>query len=258
MKRRLVDLALLVVLITLFWQAMHMRVGEEALTSPAETIRYLVTYVQDPAFWPNARATLIALGYALAIAVGGGLLIGLPLGYYRAAGDVFDPYLLALFSIPKITLYPVILLLFGLTLSGKVAFGAIHGLFPIALFAMSGVRSIPRTYLKTAKALKLSTFDTLRSVAFPAALPEIVTGIRIGTASTILGTLIGEMFAGTEGLGFVLIKAIDRNNVQLIMALTLLLFVTSATLNAILLALEHRVHKRAAVLSADAAGRSAH
>ena len=137
-------------------------------------------------------------------------------------------------------------MIFGLSLSGKVAFGAIHGLFPIALFTMSGVRAIPRTYLKTARAPKLSRWDTIRSVAIPAALPEIVTGIGIGTASTILGTLIGEMFAGTEGLGFVLIKAIDRNNVQLIMALTLLLFAVSALINSGLLAIEHQLYRRSA------------
>ncbi|MCB1547581.1 MAG: ABC transporter permease subunit [Hyphomicrobiaceae bacterium] len=252
MRRKLVDFVLLVLLVGAVWQGLHHLVGEEALSAPGETIAYLLRYLRDPKFWMHAGATSLALGYALAIAIGGGLLIGLPLGLNRAAGDVADPYLIALFSIPKITLYPVILLLFGLSLSGKVAFGAIHGLFPIALFTMSGVRSIPRTYLKTARAMRLSRFDTIRSVAFPAALPEIVTGVRIGTASTILGTLIGEMFAATEGLGFVLIKAIERNEVQIIMALTLLLFIVSSTLNTLLLVLEHRLHRRAAVVGREA------
>ncbi len=242
----MIDFVLLIVLLVAVWEVLHNFIGEHALSSPAETLSYLWTYVGQPAFWPNARASFLALGYAVAIAFVGGLAVGLPLGLYRGAGDVADPYLVALFAIPKITLYPVILLLFGLTLSAKVAFGAIHGFFPVALFAMSGVRSIPRTYLKSARAMGLSSFDTIRSVALPAALPEIVTGMRIGLASTILGTLIGEMFAGTEGLGFVLFKAIDRNNVPLIMALTLLLFVVSSSANALLLAIEHRLHRRVA------------
>lgn len=245
MNRRLVDFVLLIVLLVAVWEILHGFIGEDALSSPAETLSYLHTYVGQAAFWTHARASLIAFGYAVAIAFAAGLAVGLPLGLYRGAGDVADPYLVALFAIPKITLYPVILLLFGLTLSAKVAFGAIHGFFPVALFAMSGVRSIPRGYLKSARAMGLSGFDTIRSVALPAALPEIVTGMRIGFASTILGTLIGEMFAGTEGLGFVLFKAIDRNNVPLIMALTLLLFVVSSAANALLLAVEHRLHRRA-------------
>lgn len=245
MSRRLFDFAILVLLLLAVWEGLHHLAGEEALSSPKETLVFLWKYLAQPTFLPNATATLVALGYAVAIAFIGGLLLGLTLGFYRAAGDVADPYLVALFAIPKITLYPVILLLFGLTLSAKVAFGAIHGLFPVALFAMSGVRSIPRSYLKSARAMRLSTVDTLRSVVLPAALPEIVTGMRIGLASTILGTLIGEMFAGTEGLGFVLIKAIDRNNVPLIMAVTLLVFVASSSANALLLAIDRRLHRRA-------------
>jgi NitT/TauT family transport system permease protein len=237
-SRRLVDFMLLIGLLLLLWEGLHRLVGEEALSSPGETLLFLWAYLGAPAFHVNAIATLVALGYAAAIAVVGGLLVGLPLGFYRAAGDVADPYLIALFAIPKITLYPVILLLFGLTLSGKVAFGAIHGFFPVALFAMSGVRTVPRAYLKAARAMRLSVFDTLRSIVFPAALPEIVTGMRIGLASTILGTLIGE------GLGFVLIKAIDRNNVPLIMALTLLLFIVSSGANTVLLAIHQRLHRR--------------
>jgi len=244
MRRRLVDFALLILLLLAVWEGLHHLVGEEALSSPAATLAYLWAYLGQPAFHANATATLVALGYALAIAGVGGLLVGLPLGFYRAAGDVADPYLVSLFAIPKITLYPVILLLFGLTLSAKVAFGAIHGFFPVALFAMSGVRAIPRGYLKSARAMRLSTFATLRTVVFPAALPEIVTGMRIGLASTILGTLIGEMFAGTEGLGFVLIKAIERNNVELIMALTLLFFVVASSANGVLLAIDRRLHRR--------------
>ncbi|MEQ8699072.1 MAG: ABC transporter permease subunit, partial [Bauldia litoralis] len=87
---------------------------------------------------------------------------------------------------------------------------------------------------------------TIFTVLLPAALPEIVSGLRVGFAATILGTLIGEMFAATEGLGFMLIKAIDENNVELLMSLTLFLFLVAATANGILLAIDHRLHRRSA------------
>jgi NitT/TauT family transport system permease protein len=244
MMRRIVDAVLLVLLLLVAWEGMHRLVGAYALSSPLETVRYLFSFFGQPVFLPNAQATLLAILYATAIAAGAGLAIGLPLGLFRGAGDVADPFLVALFSIPKITLYPVVLLIFGLTFSAKVAFGAIHGIFPVILFALSGIRSVRPVYLKSARTFSLSTFNTIRLVLVPAALPEIVTGLRVGFASTILGTLIGEMFAGTEGLGSVLFKAIDRNNVPLIMALTLLVFVVSSAANAFLLMLDHRLHRR--------------
>lgn len=244
LRRQLTDFLLLILLVLLAWELIRETVGEHAMSSPIETIAYLITYVQSSAFWINAKASLISLGWAMLIACAVGLAIGLPLGYYRQAGDIADPFLVALFSMPKITLYPVILLIFGLTIWAKIAFGAIHGVFPIVLFTISGIRSIPRSYLKSARSLQLSTFETIRCVIVPAALPEIVTGIRIGLSATILGTLIGEMFAGTDGLGFVLIKALERNNVVLIMTLTLLIFLVASAVNAVLLALDHRLHRR--------------
>ena len=109
----------------------------------------------------------------------GGLTLGLWLGFHRRAGEVADPILGSLYSIPKITLYPVILLIFGLGLSAKVAFGAIHGLFPVAIFTMNGIRQVPAVHLKTARVLNLSSWATVSIVLMPAAAAEIAAGLRI-------------------------------------------------------------------------------
>ena len=80
-----------------------------------------------------------------------GIAIGLWLGLRRFAGDVADPILGTLYSIPKITLYPIILLMFGLGISAKIAFGVIHGIFPIAIFTMNAVRNVAPVYHRTAR-----------------------------------------------------------------------------------------------------------
>ena len=90
----------------------------------------------------------------------------------------------------------------------------------------------------------MSPLEAIRTVYLPAALPEIVTGLRIGFATTLLGTLIGELFASDQGIGFILIRAMEANRVTDIMALTLLLFAFAAGANAILLAIEHKMHRR--------------
>jgi NitT/TauT family transport system permease protein len=145
---------------------------------------------------------------------------------------------------PKITLYPVILLVFGLGLSAKVAFGALHGLFPVALFALGALRNTSPVLVKTARVLRLSPLETARTVLLPAALPEILTGLRIGFSTTLLGTLIGELFASDRGIGFILVRAMEAHKVDDIMALTLLLFAFAAAGNMLLLALERRAQRR--------------
>jgi NitT/TauT family transport system permease protein len=90
--------------------------------------------------------------------------------------------------------------------------------------------------------MRLGRLDLARHILLPAALPEIVTGLRIGFSTTLLGSLIGELFASSEGLGFMLIRAMDIHNVPDIMALTLLLFLVAAAANTLILAVEKRVH----------------
>ena len=171
-------------------------------------------------------------------------LAGLALGTNRLAGQVGEPILSSLYSIPKITLYPVILLVFGLGVSAKVAFGALHGIFPVALFAIGALRNTSPVLIKTARVLRLAPVETARTVLLPAALPEIVTGLRIGFSATLLGTLIGELFASDQGLGFMLIRAMEAHKVLDIVALTLLLFAFAAIANGLLLVVERRVHRQ--------------
>ena len=85
-----------------------------------------------------------------------GLLIGFALGLHRLSGDAMEPMLVSLYSIPKITLYPIILLAFGLGISAKIAFGAIHGIIPIALFTLNAVRNIKPILIKTGRVFKLN------------------------------------------------------------------------------------------------------
>ena len=171
-----------------------------------------------------------------------GLLIGFALGLHRLSGDAMEPMLVALYSIPKITLYPIILLSFGLGMSAKIAFGAIHGIIPVALFTLNAVRTIRPILIKTGRVLKLSPPVMVRTILFPAAVPEIFTGLRVGFSLTLIGTVLGEMFAAQHGLGYLLMNAISLYNVDLIMSVTFLLVVFAAGVNTILLMIDRRLH----------------
>ena len=227
------------------WQVLYWFAGEAALRSPLETFRYtgtlgdergvLAAPVRDrcapsPPRW-RSRSRV-------------GLPIGFWLGFHRFAGEVFEPMLVALYSIPKITLYPILLLAFGLGMPAKIAFGAIHGIIPIALFTINAVRNIKPILIKTARVhAARATRDLVRSVLFPAALPEIFTGLRVGFSLTLIGTLLGEMFAAQRGLGYLLMNAIGLHNVDLIMAVTLLLIAFAAAVSSVLLVIDRRLHR---------------
>ena len=85
--------------------------------------------------------------------------------------------IVAVYAIPKLTLYPILLLAFGLGLSAKVAFGVLHGVIPIILFTLAAVRNTKPILIKTGRVLKLSRPQMVRWILFPAAIPEIFTGL---------------------------------------------------------------------------------
>jgi NitT/TauT family transport system permease protein len=241
MSRRWADYLLLAIGLAIAWQLLFMAAGPDALASPLSTLQRAGQLLASGAFWKHAAETGKAFGLACLVALAGGLALGLWLGFRRLAGEVADPILGSLYSIPKITLYPVILLLFGLGLSAKVAFGAIHGIFPVAIFTMNGIRHVPAVHLKTARVLRLSGWQTAKTILMPAAAAEIAAGLRVGFSVTLLGTLIGELFASTSGIGYSLVRAMDTHQVLDIMALTFLLFAFAAIANGFLLLLERRV-----------------
>jgi NitT/TauT family transport system permease protein len=162
----------------------------------------------------------------------------------RLAGNVAEPILVNLYSIPKVVLYPLVLLCFGLGISAKIAFGVMHGLIPITLFSMNAIRQMKPVYRRTAQVLRLSSAQSAFTVILPAILPEVISGVRLGFSLTLLGVLIGEMFASQRGLGFMLISAINIGQIDTIMAVALLLTIVAVTCNSLLLLLNRRMGYR--------------
>jgi len=242
--RPLRNAALLIAAILLLWQGLFAFAGRHALTPPLQTIGYLAALMHTGAFWGHVAETGTAFAVALVIAVAAGLAAGFLLGLNRTAAEVFEPLLLAANSVPKIALYPVVLLIFGIGMPAKIAFGAIHGVVPVTIFTMGGLRNIRPVMFKTAAVLRLDRWATIRSVLVPAALPEIFTGLRIGFSLTLIGTLLGEMFGSQRGLGFLLMTAIGLQNTRVIMAVTLLLVVFAASISTALIVIDRRLHVR--------------
>jgi NitT/TauT family transport system permease protein len=226
------------------WELLYLAIGEVALRSPLQTFTYLFALVRRPDFWPHLVETGTALAAALAIAVASGLLVGFALGVNRFVRDAFEPVLVAIYSIPKVTLYPIVLLAFGLGMPAKIAFGAIHGFVPIALFTINAVRNVKPVLLKTGRVMKLTPTRFVWRILFPAAMPEIFTGLRLGFALTLIGTVLGEMFASQRGLGYMLMNAIGLHNIDVIMSVTLFMVVFAALISSVLLSIDRRLHQR--------------
>ncbi len=240
---RLFDSLALVAAILVVWLGLYVYAGDVAITPPWTTFVFAVELLSRASFWNHVGATMTAFAMALAISAVAGVVLGLVLGMHRFAGEVTEPILGSLYTIPKVTLYPVMLLIFGLGMSAKVAFGVIHGMIPVMLFTMAAAKNIQPVLLRTARALRLSPAQTVLSVLAPAVTPEIITGLRVGFALTLLGVLIGEMFASQRGLGFLIINGINVHDVRMTTTVTLIVVIFAVAANALMLALDRRAHR---------------
>jgi NitT/TauT family transport system permease protein len=238
--RRGLDVTLICVALAAAWQVASWQVGTDVLPGPWGTLRQLAALIAEPRFQRDLAATASAYGIALALAMAGGLTLGVMCGGWKAVGDEVEPLTLALIATPKVMLYPIILLFFGLGDAAKIIFGLLHGLPPVVITMANALRTLRPIYRKVARTMRLSRRTTALHVLIPAVMPEAVAGFRICFALTLLGVLVGEMFASTRGLGHRLFASIGTNDQPTIMAVTLLLFVFAGLGSSLLLALRRR------------------
>jgi NitT/TauT family transport system permease protein len=238
------DAIVLVLLVIVLWQAIGSWTHGVAVSPPLQTLTYLFDLLHTWMFWDHAIATLTAFALAFVLSSVIGLALGLVFGARRFAGEVAEPILAGFYTIPKVTLYPVVLLLFGLGMSAKVAFGVMHGLVPMTLFTLGAVRNLSPVLIRTAKVLRLSSVRTMLWILVPACLPEIVSGLRISFSLTLLGVLIGEMFSSQRGLGFLLVSGMAQHNVPLSTAIVTVIVAVAIAANTLMLRLGGRPKAR--------------
>lgn len=150
------------------------------------------------AFGVTATSMAVAVAVAWTMGVGVGIIVGSSAFSYAA----FGPVLAALFAIPLIVWYPMLVVWAGIGPESKILFGVISSVFPIALNTAAGVRQIDARYILFGQSVGASTSTIYFRILLPFALPSIVSGLRIGTALAVSGVIVGEMLASTDGVGF--------------------------------------------------------
>lgn len=241
--QRLGDIAAVSVVMIACWAGLSWLIGVSVLPSPLITGRHVVTAFGRADFLEDLAATGKAYAVALTLAMGGGVLLGLLFGGWRAVGETFEPWLHVLVAIPKVTLYPVILLLFGLGEPAKIAFGVLHGLPTVAIMTASAIRSLKPIYRRAALTMRLTPRNYALRVLLPAVAPEIIASLRICFAFTLLGVLIGEMFASAHGLGHLLMQSIGVDDMPTVMVVVVVLFLFAGTGSYLLLAAIDRLKR---------------
>ena len=143
LPERLAAGAAIIASLLLLWELLYLKVGSDAFASPAATASRLGQMLLGAyGFWDNVAETGIALGLSLIISCAVGTLVGIALGLSPFATAIVEPILVTIYALPKVTLYPVVLLFFGIGLAAKIAFGTLYGMIPMVLITINAVANI--------------------------------------------------------------------------------------------------------------------
>lgn len=179
---------------------------------PTAIVAAAVREVQLPRFWNDVRVSAFefSTGYLLAISIA--IPLGILIGWYRRLSYMADPWLNLFNSLPRVALLPLLVLWLGLGQPSKIAVVFLGAFFSVIIPTVQGVRTVDRRFLDVARSFGASQGRLFRSVVAPSTVPFITTGLRLGLGRALIGVVVGELYAQTDGLGVMISRA--SNNIQ--------------------------------------------
>jgi NitT/TauT family transport system permease protein/sulfonate transport system permease protein len=186
----------------------------------------------------GASAVRFGFGYGLAVAIGLG--IGLAMGYFRAGYLLLEPLIELLRPLPPPAIIPIAILFLGIENQMKVFVITFACFFPIVVNTIQGVAGVDRVLLDTARTFGLTTREIIWKIVLPSASPNIVAGMRIALAIALILTVISEMVASNDGIGFMILDMERAFRIPEMYAGIFTLMVVGYLLNRLFVAFESR------------------
>lgn len=144
-------------------------------------------------------------GYVLSAVVA--IPFGIMVGWYKRASYLFDPFINAMNATPRVALLPLVIIWLGIGVLSKVGIIFLGAVFPILINTRDGVKTTPLNLLTAARSFGASEWTLFKAVVLPSTVPFILTGLRLGLGRAIVGVMVGELYAATAGIGFMITVA---------------------------------------------------
>jgi len=191
-------------------KVLNMTSGDLVMPSPEAVLRQSIEMWADGTIPFALGQSLTVLGLGFVLAATSGILIGILLGGFPFLGRVLDPYVNAVNATPGAAFIPLIIVWFGLYAGAKIALVWIAAVFPILINTASGIGNANKDLIEMALSFGARRRALFWQVMVPDALPSILSGLRIGAAVCIVGTVIAELTMAQSGLGGLMIRAGNR------------------------------------------------
>jgi NitT/TauT family transport system permease protein len=201
------------------------------VSSPSAVGMRLWRWIVTGSLWTHLSITLYATAFGFVIGAGVGFALGLLFGRNQTVADIFDPYITALYSIPKIALAPLFIIWFGIGIESKIAVSASIVFFVVFLNTYAGVRDVNPLYIHATRIMGGGSAEVLRHVIIPSASTWVITGLKVSVPYALVGTVIGEFMSANRGIGFIISQATGLFDTASVFAGLFVLGVVGAIIN---------------------------
>ncbi|HEY0525920.1 MAG TPA: ABC transporter permease [Stellaceae bacterium] len=195
---------LIVVVLVVLWEALPRAGLVPVLFLPplSETLRAGLGDIGEYA--DALKVTLYEIAAAMVFACGGGIVAGAVIGGLPPLRRLLIPLASSLYAVPIVVLYPVFTAWLGIGPEAKICFAAVYGFFPTLLGTAAGIRTIDPHYLIAARSMGATLPQRVVRVIIPAAMPTVLSGLRLGGALVIVGVVVAEMLTSSAGVGYLI------------------------------------------------------
>lgn len=202
----------LIPLLVLLWQAAISRHPGQLLPGPWSVVKGLGDLLQHGLLLKYVVASLFRVTWGFGLAVVLAIPLGMIIGWYRRARMAFNPIIQLLRPISPLAWIPIAILWFGVGDASAIFLIFLGSFFPLLLTAVNAVQSVPAVYVNSGRNFGLRPLEMFSRVLFPAALPQILLGLRITLGIAWLVVVAAEMIAVNSGLGFLIVDARNAGN----------------------------------------------
>jgi NitT/TauT family transport system permease protein len=210
------------------------------ISSPSGVVMEFGNWAKGGQLVADLKITLTeaGLGFVIGGIVGG--LLGFVLGWVKRLGDLFEPFILSIYTLPKIALAPLFVLWFGIGVLNKIMFSSMLVFFMVFFTTYQGTRQVDRDLVENARLLGARRWDIWTKIAIPYSAVWVLTGIRIGLPYALIGAIVGEFVASEAGVGYRIKEATSFFNTAAVFAGLVVLMGISLTLLTLLRLIERR------------------
>lgn len=223
---------LIIAAVLVLWEAV-VRMGLVSpffLAAPTQIATAAVELAGDGEVRAALAETLWMVAVAFVVAAVAGILLGAWLGLSDWAHRALNPVVALVMSTPKMIFLPLMLVIFGIGFTSKVAYGILSAVFYVAINVTAGVRMVNEAWLRAIRSMGASRLDRLRLVILPASLPAVAVGLWYGMKHALLGVLIADLFVSVRGIGFYINRYTASFRVDRVFAVVVVLSALAITL----------------------------